>query len=867
MRKYLDLPGRRKTAAILALVVAAVANAATARAQQALPDSALPGPRLLTVVPPGARVGSSIEVTFTGTDIEEPETLLFSQRGIKAEPVIPPEPPPDPKKPKPPADAKKPPVVITKFKVTIPADAPLGLVDVRLVNKWGVSNARAFVIGDLPEVMEKEPNNDVNQAQRIVLNSTVNGSMAGATDVDYYVFNGTKGQRVVVSCLASTIDSRFHAAVEIYDAGDRLLAFNRNYDHRDALTDCVLPTDGDYFVRVFEYTHTQGSPEHFYRLSISTAPWVDTVYPCVVEPGKQSIVTVYGRNLPGGRLDPAASVDGHELEKMTLAVNAPADTGRLAYSGRLDPKAAGLSGFEVRVRNRVGSSNPFLLTLAKVPVVTDDGRNDTRDGPQPIAIPCEIAGMIEKRRDRDWYAFVAKKGDVIQIEALGDRVGSEAFIYFMLRNATTKQDLYESPPDYAEPQPPKFYARTEDPAPYRFVAPADGKYLLLVGSRLADALVGPRHYYRVRLTPEMPDFFLGVTPPADHRPDGATLLQGGHQSFTVFATRRDGFAGEIRLSVEGLPAGVTCAPQSIAAGGRQTQMVLTAAANATTTVAEIRVKGTAIIGGRQVEHEARPAGVVWPPPQNAQVQPLLTRLDRSLMLAVRPGAPYAVAPSLDKPAVLQGGKTDLKLKLTRLWPDAKAPLSIQATTADLVPGLTVNNNQPATIAADKNDGSVPVVVGAGVAPGKYNLVLRTSGNLPFNKDPAAKQKQPINVVQPSASVSLTVLPKTVANLALANAAPAAKAGSRVEVMVRVARLFEYGGDFKVQLVVPPAVKGISADDVTIPAGRDEAKLVLRVAADAPPGNLSNLIVRATAVLNGDLPVLQETKFGLNILKP
>ena len=43
-----------------------------------------------------------VEVTFTGTDLEEPEQLLFSHPGIKAEPLADPEPPakPDPKKPK-----------------------------------------------------------------------------------------------------------------------------------------------------------------------------------------------------------------------------------------------------------------------------------------------------------------------------------------------------------------------------------------------------------------------------------------------------------------------------------------------------------------------------------------------------------------------------------------------------------------------------------------------------------------------------------------------------------------------------------------------------------------------------------------------
>jgi hypothetical protein len=852
---------------IAALLAATVCQVGPAGAQQALPDNALPGPRLLTVVPAGARAGSSVEVTFTGTDIEEPETLFFSRPGIKAEPVLPPEPPVDPKKPKVAANAKKPPVVVTKFKVTVPADVPVGLQDVRLVNKWGVSNARAFAIGDLPEVMEKEPNNEVEQAQRIEINTTVNGAMAGPTDVDYFVFSGKKGQRVVVSCLASTIDSRLHAAIEIYDTKDRLLAFNHNYDHRDALTDCILPADGDYYIRVFEFAHTQGSPEHFYRLTVSTAPWIDAVFPCVVEPGKETQVTVYGRNLPAGQPDPTALVDEHVLERMMFTVNAPADTGRLAFSGRLDPKAASLSGFELRLRNATGTSNPFLLTFAKAPVVVDNGVNDTPETAQAITLPCEIAGVVEKRRDRDWYVFDAKKGQEFMIEAFGDRVGSEAFVYFALRNATTKQDLYEAPPDYAEQQPPKFYARTEDPAPFHFVVPADGKYLLLVGSRLADALAGPRHFYRIRLTPEIPDFHLGVTPPADHRPDGATVLQGGNEAITVFATRREGFTGDIQLKVEGLPAGISCPTQTIGAGVRQTELIVSAAGGAPPAVADLSVKGTAIIRGRKVEHEARPAGVVWPPAQPGQVIPLLTRLDRSLVLAVRSGAPYALGLDLAKPAVIQGDKTELKIKLTRLWADFKTPLAVQAQAVELAPGLTVNNNQPFTIAPDKTDGTLPVVVGAGVPPGTYNLVLRTSSAIPFSKDPMAKQKPPTNVVQQSTAAILAVLPKAVATLALSNAAPAAKAGAKAEIDLKVTRLFDYGGELKVQLVVPATAKGISADAVTIPAGKDQARLVLQVAPDAAPGNRTALVVRATAVLNGNVPIVHETKFNLNVLKP
>src|SRR6185437_13694959 len=407
-------------------------------------------------------------------------------------------------KPKPKKGMGKP--VISRFKVTLAANVPLGVYDVRFVNKWGVSNPRAFVAGDLNEVLEKEPNNDVEQAQRVELNSTINGAMANPTDVDYYVFAGKKGQRVVFSCLASSIDSRFHAGLEIYDSKGRQLASGRDYNNNDAVTDCTLPDDGDYYVRLFQFTHTQGTAEHFYRLTISTAPWIDAIFPCVVEPGKTTSVTVYGRNLPGGKLDPSAIVGDRVLEKITANVAAPSNTNqRLAFNGLVTPKMAGLDGFAYRLRNASGSSNPFFLGLARAPVVLANGKNETPETAQEIPVPCEIAGHIEKPRDRDWYTFTAKKGDVYNIEIFSDRLGAPTYMYFMLRN--DKSDLKESD-DNQDILSRKFYARTEDPQTYRFTAPADGKYQLMVSSRLADTLAEARHFYRVRIAPPRPDFHL-----------------------------------------------------------------------------------------------------------------------------------------------------------------------------------------------------------------------------------------------------------------------------------------------------------------------------------------------------------------------
>ena len=188
------------------------------------------------------------------------------------------------------------------------------------------------------------------------------------------------------------------------------------------------------------------------------------------------------------------------------------------------------------------------------------------------------------------------------------------------------------------------------------------------------------------------------------------------------------------------------------------------------------------------------------------------------------------------------------------------------TYADPIPSLVVNNNQPITVPADKNEAKAEVNVNAAVAPGTYNLELRGSAAIPFNKDPMAKQKPNVNVLLPAAPTIITVLPKQVATVSLANAAVTGKPGTQSEVVVKVARQQDYAGEFKVQLVLPANIKGVSADEVTIPAGQNEGKLIVKIAADAAPGNRPDLIVRATAMQNGNVPTPHETKLSVNVVK-
>jgi hypothetical protein len=285
-------------------------------------------------------------------------------------------------------------------------------------------------------------------------------------------------------------------------------------------------------------------------------------------------------------------------------------------------------------------------------------------------------------------------------------------------------------------------------------------------------------------------------------------------------------------------------------------------------VAALKIKGTATIAGQPVVREARTASIVWPLLQPQAPTPTITRLDRGLVVAVRDKAPYKLAAAVDKPVLALGDKGTLKLTLDRVSADFKNPLTVQALAAELPPGLTINNNGPSNIAPNQKEVSLPIQVSANVQPGVYNLVLRSFAPIPFQKDPKVMQKPPVNVVQPSLPVALTVVPKTVGALALAAPALTVKVGAQAEVIVKVTRLHNYAGDYKVEVVLPPNTKGVAIDPVVIPAGKDEAKLVIRTPADAMPGNRAGLIVRATALYNGTVPTTQDapTQLSVNVVK-
>jgi len=850
-------PSRIVRTLVLACLIVAVAPPGASRAQpKAL--TGFPTPLVTILTPAGGKTGTTVELAVTGQNLGRPQAILLDGKPLDVTwPAA---------QPKYKAGA---PQTITAT-VKLPADLAVGVHDLRIVGHWGVSNPRLFAVGDQAEAVEKEPNNDVEQANDVAVGSTVTGTISTPTDVDYFRFEGKKGQRVVLVCLASGIDSRLTPSVQLYTAAGSPLGFNRDYRGTDAVLDATLPADGAYLVRLFAYTYTVGSAEHFYRLTVSTAPWIDAVYPPMVEPGKKATLTIHGRNLPGGKLDPSATLDGRPLEVMTLDVTAPADgpaTQRLRIDDLVAAQMATVDGFPVQVKGPAGASNSVLVQYATAPVVLEKAGNDKADKAQEVAVPCEIAGRIEKLRDRDWYRFAAKKGDVLSIELHGDRLGAPIDLFAAVKSAdgkTTITDLDDNP-DILHPV--AFYSRTDDPVRFRFAVPADGPYLLLVSSREADIQAGPRSVYRVRIGPEQPDFRVVVQSPVLNSPDEPAVPAGSAAAFNLYVAPRDGFNAPLTLEADGLPPGVTLATTSLPAGVRSTTIALMAAPDAKEWAGTFTLRAKATVGGKEVVREARAGTIVWAVNPNQNI-PTVSRLARDLVLAVRSAPPFKVELATTRIVLLPGESAELPVKVVALDKDFAGTVSVGPLVPIGNPGnapLLFNGNSELNLNPGA-ESKPKVQTGANATPGVYTLQLRGRATLSIVVDPDSGEKGRGPIPLPAVPVQVLILPKQVvtARVADANNLPV-KVGEKKDIAVQVERAAMFAGPVEVELVAPSDARGFQGMKTTLAADKTEAVVSLLAPAGTTTGQRQGFVVRLTAELEGK-KFTQEVKVTVNVTK-
>jgi len=140
-----------------------------------------------------------------------------------------------------------------------------------------ICNSVPFAVDDLPECLEREPNDSLPAAQPVVLPVIVNGRIDRAGDWDVFRFEGHAGEAIVAEVTARRLDSPLDSVLELTDVGGKRLAFNDDHadqadalhtHHADSLIQFALPADGTYFLRLGD-AQNQGGREYAYRLRIS----------------------------------------------------------------------------------------------------------------------------------------------------------------------------------------------------------------------------------------------------------------------------------------------------------------------------------------------------------------------------------------------------------------------------------------------------------------------------------------------------------------------------------------------------------------------------------------------------------------------
>ncbi len=215
-----------------------------------------PGPRLASIFPLGAQQGSSTEIMARGQMLALAKRLEVERgqgRGIEVTSLSSA------------ADS-------ATVQMNVAKDSPLGVHQLRLLTRAGWSNPVIFFVGDLPELIEAEPNDAAGQAHRLVLPATINGRIEKKSDIDRFAFTAGVGEQLVFDVKAEELGSPLDTHMTLYNDKGIELASNDDADpnnrlNRDARLEFTFKEAGDYSLAIRDLSRL-GGPDYGYRLTI-----------------------------------------------------------------------------------------------------------------------------------------------------------------------------------------------------------------------------------------------------------------------------------------------------------------------------------------------------------------------------------------------------------------------------------------------------------------------------------------------------------------------------------------------------------------------------------------------------------------------
>jgi len=157
---------------------------------------------------------------------------------------------------------------------------------------------------------------------------------------------------------------------------------------------------------------------------------------------------------------------------------------------------------------------------------------------------------------------------------LGERIGSPVDLDLSILDATGKRELARFSDEKRNIGGKPFPTRHLDPSG-RWVAPADGRYLILIRNLIGSLDDDPRRVYRLSVRREVPDFDLAILS-RNNAPASLNVSRGGRTVVDVLAFRRRGLTGSIRVTAKNLPAGIECPDVWLGPGVNRVPFTVTA---------------------------------------------------------------------------------------------------------------------------------------------------------------------------------------------------------------------------------------------------------------------------------------------------
>ena len=504
-------------------------------------------PMITHSTPTALQRGKSVEVTVEGQmNFRGAYKVLVAGPGVTAE-VVKPKDPPKPADPKAMAPATK----SAKLKVTVAADAPLGVREFRIATELGLSSLGQWIVVDDPVVLEAANPTTLAKPQAVPVPGVVCGRIEIAENVDYYSFKAKAGQVLTFEVHCARIQDKIHdlqkhadPLIRIFEPSGKELASADDDFFADPVLAFAVPHDGEYVVEIRDAKY-DGDPRWVYALAITDRPYASLAFPLALNPGQTSW------------MEPVGSA------KLSLG-----------KSSVTAPSLPGIHSVPLTVSNR--GTNPVPLVVTTVPLVREVEPNDSPKQATRLSVPGGANARIAAPRDFDHFAFTAAKGKVVRLEVFARRFGTPlcSRVDAMLEVLNAAGAVIGSNDD----------ANGKDPM-LLFSPPADGEYVARV--RDLNNKGGEGYIYYLEADFARPDFSLKVDP------SKAMIGPGSRTAWYVQVIRQNGFEGPIKIDVNGLPKGVGVNALTIPANMTQGCLVLSTAAGAKLDASEVVVTGTA----------------------------------------------------------------------------------------------------------------------------------------------------------------------------------------------------------------------------------------------------------------------------------